>query len=111
MLVIKTVICELEVQSKVNQIMHVMASLTLEKLMKRSLESYTLQKNSNTAAAVLDKKQPSFNKTIAEWSEKPEELLTELSRKRLYYVTQIYKHNTAYKESGQLTVLPGPGTR
>lgn len=57
---------------------------------------------SNAAAAALDKKQRTFDKMVAEWSQKCEELQLELdmSQKECRtYMTEVYKLKTGYEES------------
>ncbi|KAG9343013.1 hypothetical protein JZ751_015231 [Albula glossodonta] len=80
------------------------ASLEKVKLrLQGEVEDLTIDlEKSNAAAAALDKKQRIFDKTIAEWSQKCEELQLELdtSQKECRsYMTEIYKLKTAYEES------------
>ncbi|KAI1884621.1 hypothetical protein AGOR_G00228270 [Albula goreensis] len=80
------------------------ASLEKVKLrLQGEVEDLTIDlEKSNAAAAALDKKQRMFDKTIAEWSQKCEELQLELdtSQKECRsYMTEIYKLKTAYEES------------
>ncbi|XP_076123191.1 myosin-16-like [Alosa pseudoharengus] len=79
---------------------------SLEKVKQRlqgEVEDLTIDlEKSNAAAAALDKKQRTFDKMIAEWSQKCEELQLELdtSQKECRsYMTEVYKLKTAYEES------------
>ncbi|KAJ8344918.1 hypothetical protein SKAU_G00291110 [Synaphobranchus kaupii] len=79
---------------------------SLDKVKNRlqgEVEDLTIDlEKSNAAAAALDKKQRVFDKMIAEWSQKCEELQVELdsSQKECRnYMTEIYKLKTSYEES------------
>lgn len=57
---------------------------------------------SSAAAAALDKKQRVFDKMVAEWSQKNEELQMELEgsqKESRSYMTELYKLKTTYEES------------
>ncbi|KAJ8251147.1 hypothetical protein GJAV_G00217820 [Gymnothorax javanicus] len=79
---------------------------SLEKVKNRlqgEVEDLTIDlEKSNAAAAALDKKQRVFDKMIAEWSQKCEELQLELDNSQKEcrsYMTEIYKLKTSYEES------------
>ncbi|KAL2100734.1 hypothetical protein ACEWY4_002495 [Coilia grayii] len=79
---------------------------SLDKVKQRlqgEVEDLTIDlEKSNAAAAALDKKQRTFDKMMAEWSQKNEELQLELdtSQKECRsYMTEVYKLKTAYEES------------
>ncbi|XP_042561458.1 myosin-16-like [Clupea harengus] len=79
---------------------------SLEKVKQRlqgEVEDLTIDlEKSNAAAAALDKKQRTFDKMVAEWSQKCEELQLELdmSQKECRtYMTEVYKLKTGYEES------------
>lgn len=62
----------------------------------------SLQANAAAAAAALDKKQRVFDKMLAEWQQKCEELQVEVdtSQKECRtYMTESFKIKTAYEES------------
>uniref|UniRef100_W5MAQ5 Myosin-16 n=1 Tax=Lepisosteus oculatus TaxID=7918 RepID=W5MAQ5_LEPOC len=64
--------------------------------------SIKFAKLANAAAAALDKKQRTFDKMIAEWSQKCEELQLELDNSQKEcrsYMTEVFKLKTAYEES------------
>ncbi|XP_023687437.1 myosin-16-like [Paramormyrops kingsleyae] len=79
---------------------------SLEKVKQRlqgEVEDLTIDlEKSNAAAAALDKKQRTFDKMIAEWSQKCEELQLELENSQKEcrsYMTEVYKLKTSYEES------------
>uniref|UniRef100_A0A8C9RAL6 Myosin heavy chain 16 n=1 Tax=Scleropages formosus TaxID=113540 RepID=A0A8C9RAL6_SCLFO len=79
---------------------------SLEKVKQRlqgEVEDLTIDlEKANAAAAALDKKQRAFDKMIAEWSQKCEELQLELDNSQKEcrsYMTEVYKLKTAYEES------------
>ncbi|XP_039972878.1 myosin-16-like [Xiphias gladius] len=79
---------------------------SLEKVKQRlqgEVEDLTIDlEKSNAAAAALDKKQRVFDKLVAEWSQKNEELQLELDnsqKESRSYMTELYKLKTAYEES------------
>ncbi|KAG7459989.1 hypothetical protein MATL_G00216420 [Megalops atlanticus] len=79
---------------------------SLEKVKHRlqgEVEDLTIDlEKSNAAAAALDKKQRVFDKMIAEWSQKCEELQLELDNSQKEcrsYMTEVYKLKTSYEES------------
>ncbi|XP_036404633.1 myosin-16-like [Megalops cyprinoides] len=80
------------------------ASLEKVKLrLQGEVEDLTIDlEKSNAAAAALDKKQRTFDKMIAEWSQKCEELQLELDNSQKEcraHMTEAYKLKTAYEES------------
>ncbi|KAL4658223.1 myosin-16-like [Arapaima gigas] len=79
---------------------------SLEKVKQRlqgEVEDLTIDlEKANAAAAALDKKQRAFDKMIAEWSQKCEELQLELDNSQKEcrsYMTEVYKLKSAYEES------------
>ncbi|MBN3306880.1 MYH16 protein, partial [Amia calva] len=79
---------------------------SLEKAKQRlqgEVEDLTIDlEKSNAAAAALDKKQRTFDKMIAEWSQKCEELQVELDNSQKEcrsYMTEVFKLKTAYEEA------------
>nr|XP_006637180.1 PREDICTED: myosin-16 isoform X1 [Lepisosteus oculatus]XP_015215928.1 PREDICTED: myosin-16 isoform X1 [Lepisosteus oculatus]XP_015215929.1 PREDICTED: myosin-16 isoform X1 [Lepisosteus oculatus] len=79
---------------------------SLEKAKQRlqgEVEDLTIElEKSNAAVAALDKKQRTFDKMIAEWSQKCEELQLELDNSQKEcrsYMTEVFKMKTAYEES------------
>lgn len=67
-----------------------------------SLEMIPAAPQANAAAAALDKKQRLFDKMLAEWQQKCEELQVEVdsSQKECrMYMTESFKIKTAYEES------------